>query len=778
MNGEQHRSDILTPRELEVLRLVALGLSNRDIAEDLVVAPETVRWYTKQIYSKLGVHGRVPALVRARELGLLDEQVARAPDTPPPSQHLPVHNLPVPPAPFIGRSGAIAEVKHLLQASRLLTLTGVGGTGKTRLALQVASAVVDDFADGVYFVDLVPVTDSDQVAKAVAAALGIIESPHEPLPDTLKRALGERALLLVIDNFEHVLDAASLVSELLAAAQRLKVLATSREALHLSGEQEYPVRPLSLPSVDAVSIQDVMASEAGSLFVQRAQMKLPHFAINADNAPAVAQICARLDGIPLAIELAAARSKVLAPQTLLDRLDSRLTALVGGSRDVPARQQTLRETIDWSYNLLDEGEKTLLARLAVFRGGRSLEAVEAICGQDLSIDVLDGLTSLVDKSMTQQKEVLGGEPRFVLLETIAEYAWERLEASGETEASRRRHAEYFTDLAERAEPELRLAHQRYWFQLLDIEQENMHAVLEWSLGGGDVTFGVRLAGALYLLWYAYGHHVGGLRWTKELLQRLDETPIEYHPKFLISAGHMEMMHDLEAANNLFLQALRISRELGDAQHTAWALIFYSYTLVNDTETARNAAEQGMALFTELDHKPGIAQALNIIGEIARSGGDDDRAKRAYEECLAISQETGESRRVYFMMVNLSFLAQHEGDHERAIALLLEAIEIAREMDNRLDLASALAFLAGSVAATGHLKRAAQLLGASESALDGMGTRHQSTDKPEVDRAIALVRAQLDDITFQTEWAQGRAMSLEQAVAYARDEFGGGGGVEA
>ena len=772
MNGEQHLSDTLTPRELEILRLVALGLSNRDIAEDLVVAPETVRWYTKQIYSKLGVHGRVPALVRAQKLGLLAEQSASATDTPP-SQHLPVHNLPVPLTPLIGRSGAIAEVKHLLQGSRLLTLTGVGGTGKTRLALQVASAVIDDFADGVYFVDLAPVTDPALVAKAVAAALGIIENPHESLADTLYRVLGKRGLLLVMDNFEHVLDAAWLVSGLLAATLRMKVLVTSREALHLSGEQEYPVPPLSLPSAEVVSIQDVTASEAGSLFVQRVQMKLPRFAINADNAPAVAQICARLDGLPLAIELAAARCKVLAPRALLDRLDSRLTALAGGSRDAPARQQTLRETIDWSFNLLDEDEKTLFARLAVFRGGRSLEAIEAVCGQNLSIDVLDGLTSLVDKSLVQQKATLGGEPRFVMLETIQEYAGERLEASRETEAIRRHHAEYFTNLAERAEPELRLAHQKHWFQLLDIEQENMRAVLVWSLGGGDVTFGVRLAGALYLLWYAYGHHVGGLRWTKALLQRLDETPIHYHPKFLISAGHMEMMHNLEAANNLFIQALRISRELGDVQHTAWALAFYSYTLVNDIKTATSVAEQSLALFRELDHKPGIAQALNIIGEIARIGGDVDRAKRTYKECLAISQQTGESRRVYFMTENLAFLALHEGDHERAMALQLEAIEMARETDNRLDLASALAFLAGSVAASGQLKRAAQLLGTSESALDGMGARHQPSDKTEVDRIIALVRAQLAGSTFQTEWAQGQAMSLEQAVAYVLDEFGSG-----
>lgn len=433
-------------------------------------------------------------------------------------------------------------MKQLLGRARLLTLSGTGGTGKTRLALQVAAEVADAFADGVCFVDLAPLSDHTLVAIAIARALGVFENPAEPLSGTLKRALAQRELLLV-DNFEHVIQAAPLLSELLTASPHLKVLVTSRESLRLSAEQEYPVPPLSLPPPEAISVRDLTASEAGALFVQRAQMTLPRFQVSDDNAPAIAQICTRLDGLPLAIELAAARCKLLTPQALLERLertsgDSPLRALAGGSRDAPPRHRTLRDTMAWSYNLLAEDEKMLFARLAVFRGGRSLEAIEAVCGEALPIDVFDGLASLVDKNLVQQKETPEGEPRFVLLEMIHEYARERLEASGEAETLRRRHAEYFVALAERAEPELRLARYGYWCQQFELELDNIRAVLEWTLGAGDVGLGVRLAGALGLFWYGKGYHVEGIRWTQRLLERLDETLAIYHAQFLISAGRM------------------------------------------------------------------------------------------------------------------------------------------------------------------------------------------------------------------------------------------------
>jgi len=757
MSGIVAPLNTLTERELEILVLLDRGMSDREIANKLILTPGTIKWYNRQIYSKLEVHSRTQAITRARQLGLL---------------HMPAHalvtvahNLPAQTTRFVGRKREIEQIKHLLETARLLTLTGPPGTGKTRLALRVASEVLNDFADGVYFVDLAPIKDPGLVANAIAAVLGVTESVSQPLTETLKHRLQHQRLLLLLDNFEHLLPAALLVSDLLAAASNVKILVTSREALHLYGEQEYFVPPLALPAFDD-SLRELSLCESVALFVQQARAVKSAFELKEDNALDVAKICVRLEGLPLAIELSAARIKLLTPEALLARLSSRLEALTGGARDLPARQQTLRNTIEWSHNLLDEGEKTLFARLAVFRGGRSLEAIESICGDGLPIDVFDGLASLVDKSLIQQKERLGGEPRFVMLETIHEYAWEQLEASGEAETIRGRHAAYFVQLAECAQPELRLAQQKHWSHLLKMEQDNLRAVLEWSLSGGDVTQGIRLASALYLFWYAFGHHVEGRQWTEQLAARLDEAPVAYHAKFLIGAGNIAFFYDLDAAKRLLTQALNIARELGAKRHTAWALVFLGYTMLGETEAALATVEDGLALFREMDHKPGIAQALNIMGEIARFGGDDARARRAYEECLVLSQEMGDTRRIRFMFGNLSFIAQHEGDNQRARELAVQALHIACEMNNHLEMATSMAVLAGAIGLIGQAEQAARLFGAWEAALERLGAFPQPADRPEHDRNIAAIRAQLDSATFEAAWAEGQEMTLEQAMTEA------------
>ncbi|MCL4250496.1 MAG: tetratricopeptide repeat protein [Anaerolineae bacterium] len=770
MERDQLPVDSLTGREREILRLIALGLSNRGIAEELVVALETVNWYTKQIYSKLGVSGRMQAVNRAKELGLLQaERPAQAPIAPPPA-FLQRHNLPASASPLVGRVHAIAEVKHLVQTMRLVTLTGVGGTGKTRLALQVAQDVMADFADGVFFVDLAPLSESELVAQAVAAVLGIFEIPPESLLQTLKRALAGRDMLLVLDNFEHVIAAASVVSELLAAAARLKVLATSREALRLSGEQEYAVPPLSLPPAKAVSIESVTASEAGALFVKRVQMMLPRFEVTDDTVETIARICARLDGLPLAIELAAAYCKLLSPQALLDRLDSRLDALVSGARDAPARQKTLRTAIEWSYNLLEPAEKVLFARLAVFRGGRSLEAIEAVCQPDLPVDVFDGLAALVDKSLIQQQEAPGGEPRFVMLETIHEYARERLAESGARDTIRRRYAEYFVALAERAEPNLRLGEHGRWAQRLELEIHNLRAVLDWSLNGGDVVYGVRLLGALHLFWWAYGYHVEGNYWTQPLLERLDEAPVTHHAKFLFSGGLMAIMqHDLDKAKRLLMASLSVSQTLDDKQFTGWALIYLGFAMLSESEEALAAAEEGLALFRELDHKPGIAQALNIVGNVAARLKDYDRAQRSYDECLTVARQTGETRQICHVFHNRALLGLLKGDYERAMHEARQALDLAIAMNNELLIILGMTILAAPIGWKGQPRRAARLLGASEALLEAMGAFYQPIDQPEIERIIAGVQAQLDAVTFRSSWAEGRTLSLEQAVAEALSE---------
>lgn len=759
----------LSRRPAEILDLLAEGLSDREIAERLVMTINTVKWYNRQIYRILGVSSRTQAIAIARRQQALNEDRGVTPAlriVP----HTPTHQLPVETTHFVGRTRDLAAIKRLLYLARLLTLVGPPGTGKTRLARQAAWEVADAFREGAYFVPLAPISDPALVPSAIASVLGISATPNQPLMTTLQQALRERHLLLILDNFEHVLAASPRVSELLAAAPHLKVLATSREPLHLYGEQEYAVPPLELPDMEHIDPQALTVCESTALFLQAARAVRADFQVSAENAVDIANICLRLDGLPLAIELAAARIKLLPPRTLLARLNRRFDTLTGGPLDLLARQQTLQNTIDWSFNLLNADEKTLLARLAVFRGGCSLEAVEAVCGDEPQKNVLYTLSALVDKSLIQQRESSGGDPRFVMLETIREYAWERLGESGNADVMSRRHAEYFVELAEQAEPELRLAQQWQWFHRLETDYTNLRAVLRWSLDAGDnVVLGVRLAGALGLFWDACGYHAEGRQWSDQLLGRLDTVPKSYHTKLLIAAGHMAIRYDPGMAQGCFDRALQISREVGDPINTAWALTFKGFAMPGETESALALAREGLAAFQELHHKPGIAQALNIIGQIAIVADDTALARQVYEECLIVSQETGESRRIRFMLINLTFLALRACEYERARGLATQGLRLALEMNNKLDIADSLAGLAGVLGVTGQPQDAARLLGAWEAAFEWMGATALPSAKREHDRSIAAVSAQLDDTAFKAAWAKGRAMSLKQAVEFALQE---------
>jgi predicted ATPase/DNA-binding CsgD family transcriptional regulator len=760
----QTPSESLSKRAVDILRLIDEGMSDRDIAERLVMTINTVKWYNRQIYSILDVGSRTQAIARARELQLLNEDTAPSINIVSRSSK---HNLPVETTRFIGRKHEIEVIKQLLDTAHLLTLVGTPGTGKTRLALRVGQEVIDTFRDGVYVVSLAQISDPALVTSNIATCIGVNETPGQPLIETLKQVLRNSHMLLLLDNFEHLLPAATQVSELLTAAPYLKVLATSREPLHIYGEQEYAVPPLALPDAEHVNPQALADCESTALFMQQARAVRSDFELTPENALDVAQICHRLEGLPLAIELAAARSKLLMPSALLARLNSRLDTLTGGAHDLPTRQQTLRQTIDWSYNLLNEGEKSLFARLAVFRGGCSLEASEAICGEALPLDVFDGLASLVDKSLIQQKETLHGDLRFVMLETLHEYARERLEMSGEAEAIHRLHAEYFVRLAERAEPELRLAQQQRWFELLKTEHENMRVVFNWVLADGDLTLGVRLAGAVYLLWFAYGYHTEGQHWTQQLIARLDSVPTIYHPKLFNAAGHMTTFYDLEMAKDYFDRALQIYRDMDDKHNAAWSLVFKGYSmLLNETDEALTITEEGLALFRQFNDKPGMAQALNILGNITLYQGDFAQAKSAYEECQRIAEETGEIRRIRYMIGNLAVVAQREGDYERARQLAEQALKLSLEVNNTLDTAEVLMTLASIMTESGQPETATRLLGAWEAVLQHMGAASQSAIRPRIERTFDALRATLGDETFQALWDEGRALSLQQAVAIA------------
>jgi predicted ATPase/DNA-binding CsgD family transcriptional regulator len=581
--------DPLSAREMEILRLIEGGSTNREIAQKLVLSLETIKWYNRQIYSKLGVHSRTQAVAVARATG----QLEALSETKEKLAFTPQHNLPAQITSFIGRQREIAEIQELLSTSRLLTLSGPPGTGKTRLALQVASQVTNRFEDGVYFVELAPISNPQFVPSTIAEVFDLGETGSQSLVENLKNYLGKKRLLLVLDNYEQIIETAPLVSDLLSAAPGLWVLVTSRQVLQIYGEQEYLVPPLAVPDLDNMDgLSDLTGCEAVELFCQRAQAVKPDFNLTEDNATAIAEICVRLDGLPLAIELAAARSKLLSVEMISSRLESRLETLTSGARDLPSRLQTLRGTIDWSYDLLGEGEKVLFARLSVFQGGRTIESADAICAPGLSIPVTDGLESLLNKSLLYQEDGVESEPRFLMLETIHEYAREKLTESGEARELQYRHAAYFARLAERAEKELLEGKQSYWFKRLLSEHDNLRTALAFTLGSNESEVGLRIGGALRDFWNYSGHAGEGLRWIERILENAEEVSPGLRAKALMAAGELSFLQGNLTRGKLYLrQALVLYRELGDEVNMAWALAFLSGNYTG----SQNDIMEGMAL---------------------------------------------------------------------------------------------------------------------------------------------------------------------------------------
>ncbi len=764
--------DPLSEREVEILRLLAGSLTNREIGQELFISLETVKWYNKQIYGKLGVGSRTQATAKAREIGLFDER--REEKTL--IAGLPKHNLPAQITTFVGRERELAELEQLLGTARLITLTGPGGTGKTRLGLQLAGETIRNYPDGAYFVPLGVANDPSLVPYTIARTLGLVESPDKPLGVLLQHHLSSKEMLLILDNFEHVLVVAPLVTELLSAASGLTVVTTSREALRLNGEHEYPVPPLGLPDPASAAVMfDLTASESVTLFKQRAQAVQPSFRLAEENVKAVADICIRLDGLPLAIELAAARVKLFAPQQLLERLDSRLQVLTRGARDLPARQQTLRSAIDWSYNLLDKAEQALFARLGVFQAGWTIDAVEAVCGPGLPVDVLDGLDSLLNKSLLYQEEKSGGEPRFVMLETIHEYARERLAVSGEEYQMRDRHLGYFLSLAEEMQPGYRGHHQLLLLSRTEAEMGNLRSAFNWAIENEDIEAGARLVVALEYFLYYKDHLAQGYRWINHLLGRLDDIAPDFQVKFLIAAGKLASANDDLIQSTQFCQrALAMAREQGDRENEGWALIYLAASFINRPEKYEEAigsCEAGLAIFRELENKPGLAQGLNIMGELARMAGDYSRAREVYETCLAICIETGEIIRQFMMLVCLSFVAYHEGNYERARELSAANTKRMYEIKAKQFALSGLASLAGPLGKLGQPEKATRLLGASRALMAEMGVDYHMGDQHEIARYTESVRAQLDGATFEAAWAEGQAMTLDQAIEYALEGDG-------
>jgi predicted ATPase/class 3 adenylate cyclase len=675
-------------------------------------------------------------------------------------------NIPLQATPFVGRGRELAALTDLLRRDdvRLVTLTGPGGIGKTRLSLQVTAGLLDAFEHGAFFVELAPITDSDLVTTTIASTLGMSESGDEPLLENLMRYLHKKQMLLVIDNFEHVIDAAPVVGELLAGAPNLKIMTTSRELLRVYGEHDYPVPPLGLPEESRQQTVGVVSqSEAVSLFVQRAKAAQAGFQITEENALVLAEICTRLEGLPLAIELAAARVRLFEPEALLARLSDSLKTLTGGARNLPHRQQTIRNTLEWSYDLLDSDEQALFERLGVFQGGRSIEATEAVCGPDLAIDVWDGLESLLNKSLLRREKGPQGEARFVMLETIHAYASERLEDSHEADELRKRHAAYFVTMAERASTKLTGHEQSVWMNRLTQDYDNLRKAMDWTLGGGDLQAGLRLVVALGPYWKYKSRWQEGQRWLQLALDSADQAPASVQGQLYTLAGFMAWaLHDSEESKRLHEKALVIERKLENHSEVARVLIQLGLVSGDLSEIRLETSQEGLALAREIGDKDGIALGLNVLGEIYRIQGDYPAAKQVYEECLPITREIGDQLREVMIISDLGLVAFNLDDFEQARARGIEAYKLALEIGDDWFTADGLSFSGGYLAGLGHPERAARLIGAGEAQLAAIGSRRQPGDQFELDKLIALVRSQLDDETFHRLYAEGESMSLEEA----------------
>lgn len=730
-------------------------------------------------------------------------------------------NLPRPPSELIGRERERRELMSMLadSAVRLVTLTGPGGTGKTRLSLEVGHRLHGQFADGAFFVDLAPITDPTLVMPTIAHTLGIREGGDRSPFDNLKDYLAGRETLLILDNLEQIVAVAPAVAQLLAAAPKIKLLATSRIPLHIRGEREYPLATLPVPPGDALTVEELAAYEAVQLFVNRAQEARPTFELTAENAPTVAAICRRLDGLPLAIEIAAARTRMLSPAALLKRLDQSLNLLTGGAADLPTRQQTMRGAIDWSYDLLRPDEQTLFARLGVFVGGFTLANAEAIVNADGRLDVFDGLSTLLNNSLLRQIESVTDEPRFDMLHTIRDYALEKLGQSDELIDMRRRHAEHY--VAEAFDNWKQLYDSKALERLAYLEEEhdNYRAAIAWGLEpGNDISASSQICAAQFWFWYRHGHLHEGREWSERVVRASDGMSGPARAFALIAAAVMAIWQgDMKVADHHYEELNRLLDDIRNEEIVSMALMTYGVSLVNQgrdreaysqlSKAAERFDQEGSQWdkCTTLVHMANaslglgqikqaeawlhealpmaqengdvwqIAFCLNNLGEVARVQGDYEKARYYYLESEALYRQADAIGDHIRLIHTLGYLALHDGDVSQAETCFRESLGAFRKLGNRRGIAESLAGLAGVGVATGEAAWGTPLLSAADAQMVSSGAAWWPADRVELEHTRQRMHETLGEDEFERLWVLGQGMSLEDGLEYVRERAVGNSG---